>query len=59
MIDDDDLWSNWWNEIWQGKPKYSEKTFLDGVYLAHHRDQKQAFYEHGNKHSGSKNVENF
>jgi hypothetical protein len=27
MIDDeDDFWSNWWNEIWQGKPKYSEKT---------------------------------
>jgi hypothetical protein len=21
------LWSNWWNEDWQGKPKYSEKTF--------------------------------
>jgi hypothetical protein len=20
------LWSNWWNENWQGKPKYSEKT---------------------------------
>jgi hypothetical protein len=20
------LWSNWWNEDWQGKPKYSEKT---------------------------------
>jgi hypothetical protein len=20
------LWSNWWNEAWQGKPKYSEKT---------------------------------
>jgi hypothetical protein len=20
------LWSNWWNEGWQGKPKYSEKT---------------------------------
>jgi hypothetical protein len=19
------LWSNWWNEDWQGKPKYSEK----------------------------------
>jgi hypothetical protein len=26
MIDEDDFWSNWWNEIWQGKPKYSEKT---------------------------------
>jgi hypothetical protein len=20
------LWSSWWNEHWQGKPKYSEKT---------------------------------
>jgi hypothetical protein len=20
------LWSNWWNEDWQGKPKYSERT---------------------------------
>jgi hypothetical protein len=20
------LWSSWWNEDWQGKPKYSEKT---------------------------------
>jgi hypothetical protein len=20
------LWSNWWNEDWQGKTKYSEKT---------------------------------
>jgi hypothetical protein len=19
------LWSNWWNEDWQGKPKYTEK----------------------------------
>jgi hypothetical protein len=24
--DDDDFWSNWWNELWQGKPKYSEET---------------------------------
>jgi hypothetical protein len=23
------LWSNWWNEDWQGKPKYSEKTCGD------------------------------
>jgi hypothetical protein len=21
------LWRNWWNENWQGKPKYSEKTY--------------------------------
>jgi hypothetical protein len=20
-------WRNWWNEDWQGKPKYSEKTY--------------------------------
>jgi hypothetical protein len=26
MIDEDDFWSNWWNENWQGKPKYPEKT---------------------------------
>jgi hypothetical protein len=26
MIDEDDFWSNWWNDDWQGKPKYSEKT---------------------------------
>jgi hypothetical protein len=22
------LWRNWWNEDWQGKAKYSEKTWL-------------------------------
>jgi hypothetical protein len=27
MIDEDDFWSNWWNENWQGKRKYSEKTY--------------------------------
>jgi hypothetical protein len=26
MRDEGWLWSNWWNEDWQGKPKYSEKT---------------------------------
>jgi hypothetical protein len=26
MIYEDDFWSNWWNENWQWKPKYSEKT---------------------------------
>jgi hypothetical protein len=26
MIDEDGFWSNWWNNDWQGKPKYSEKT---------------------------------
>jgi hypothetical protein len=20
------FWNNWWNEFWQGKPKYSEET---------------------------------
>jgi hypothetical protein len=20
------IWRNWWNDDWQGKPKYSEKT---------------------------------
>jgi hypothetical protein len=27
MIDEDNFWSNWWNDIWQGKPKYSGKTY--------------------------------
>jgi hypothetical protein len=27
MIDGDDFWSNWWNENWQVKAKYSEKTY--------------------------------
>jgi hypothetical protein len=27
MIDEDDFSSNWWNKNWQGKPKYSEKTY--------------------------------
>jgi hypothetical protein len=27
MINEDDIWNNWWNETWQGKPKYSEKTY--------------------------------
>jgi hypothetical protein len=27
MIDEDDFWSNWWNENWQGKLKYSAKTY--------------------------------
>jgi hypothetical protein len=25
------MWSNWWNEDWQGKPKYSEKTILSAI----------------------------
>jgi N-acetyl-gamma-glutamylphosphate reductase len=27
MIDENDFWRNWWNENWQGKPKYSEKIY--------------------------------
>jgi hypothetical protein len=27
MINEDDFWSNWWNKNWQGKSKYSEKTY--------------------------------
>jgi hypothetical protein len=28
------LWRNWWNEDWQGKPKYSEKTLIhDLIFL--------------------------
>jgi hypothetical protein len=27
MIEEDDFWSNWWNENWQGKPKYSKITY--------------------------------
>jgi hypothetical protein len=25
------LWKNWWNEDWQGQPKYSEKTCPSGT----------------------------
>jgi hypothetical protein len=28
------LWRNWWNEDWQGKPKYSEKTYLSATLSA-------------------------
>jgi hypothetical protein len=31
MIGDWRLWRNWWNEDWQGKPKYSEKTCLSAT----------------------------
>jgi hypothetical protein len=24
------MWSSWWNENWQGKPKYLEKTHCRG-----------------------------
>jgi hypothetical protein len=27
MINEDDFLSRWWNENWQEKPKYSEKTY--------------------------------
>jgi hypothetical protein len=26
------LWSNWWNEDWQGKQKYSEKTYPNATF---------------------------
>jgi hypothetical protein len=29
--DDRRVWSSWWNENWQGKPKYSEKTCPNAV----------------------------
>jgi hypothetical protein len=32
MIDEDDFWSNWWKENWQGKPKYSEKTYPSATF---------------------------
>jgi hypothetical protein len=31
------VWSIWWNEIWQGKPKYSEKTCLSATLSATNR----------------------
>jgi hypothetical protein len=31
MTDDDYFWNNWWNENWQGKPKYSEKTYPSAI----------------------------
>jgi hypothetical protein len=36
MIDEDDFWSNWWIENWQGKPKYSEKN-LPQRHFVHHK----------------------
>jgi hypothetical protein len=27
------LWSNWWNEDWRGKPKYSEKTCTSATFF--------------------------
>jgi hypothetical protein len=30
------MWRNWWNEDWQGKPKYSEKTYPSAT-LSHHK----------------------
>jgi hypothetical protein len=48
------LWRNWWNKDWQGKPKYSEKTWpsstlsttnptwLDPVLHSGHRGGKPA-----------------
>jgi hypothetical protein len=31
MIDDGDCGAIWWNEDWQGKPKYSEKTYSSAI----------------------------
>jgi hypothetical protein len=28
------MWSSWWNENWQGKPKYSEKTCPSAILSA-------------------------
>jgi hypothetical protein len=38
------LWSNWWNEDWQGKPKYLEKTCRCSATLSttNPRDQTRA-----------------
>jgi hypothetical protein len=30
------MWSSWWNENWQGKLKYSEKTCHSTTFV-HHR----------------------
>jgi hypothetical protein len=29
------LWRNWWNEDWQGKPKFSEKTCPSATFVHH------------------------
>jgi hypothetical protein len=29
------LWGNWWNEYWQGKPKYSEKNCPSATFVYH------------------------
>jgi hypothetical protein len=46
MIDEDDFWSNWWNEIWQGKPKYSEKTYPSAT-LSTTKSLGSAYSKHG------------
>jgi hypothetical protein len=33
---EDDFWSNWWNENWQGKPKYSGEN-LPQRHFVHHK----------------------
>jgi hypothetical protein len=38
MIDEDYFWSNWWNENWQRKPKYSEKTYPSATTKSHMTD---------------------
>jgi hypothetical protein len=43
MIDEDDFWSNWWNEDWQEKPKYPEKTCPSATLsTTNPHDQKRA-----------------
>jgi hypothetical protein len=32
------LWSNWWNEDWQGKPKYLEKTCPNATLSTTHHE---------------------
>jgi hypothetical protein len=62
MINEDDFWSNWWNEIWQGKPKYSEKTYPSatlqirhGVIQNNRKNEQQTF---NTSASGTTNVKN-
>jgi hypothetical protein len=36
VIDEDDFWSNWWNEIWQGKPIVLGEN-LPQRHFVHHK----------------------
>jgi hypothetical protein len=54
MIDENDFWSNWWNEDWQGKPKYSEcdnyvllvEDMSKNKCYFHYRISRFTFYIH-------------